>query len=185
MKNFIFDTSSSNQLLIETEHMFRSPGDFWISTPDADMVHRTYKSDLTKSYTIKSWPASEIEWQVSQYLNTKEQDIATLQQYATWQRHYIDFQATYAAFLLGALSEEEFEADSQQYAPNIKDVEPDSLVASIERLSTLLEFELRASELAEFFQVDQSVVNNAMNKANINLHLSLQAEVASPRLIQD
>jgi len=115
---------------------------------------------------------SEFSRHIDEYAGNTKADINALKSFAAWQRKYIDFQATYAAFLLGAISEDEFETDSQQYAPKIRDLPQESIAFEIDRLSKLLEFDLRVTEMAEYLEVNPSAVSLAMEGLNNPLRIA-------------
>lgn len=137
----------------------------WVSP--VDMLHRTVVDNSTRSMSIYSCHTSDFKEQMDWQFAWHQRDVEKLKKYATWQRKYIDFQATYAAFLLGALSEEEFEKDSEEYAPNIRDMSVDEVVYEIEHLSNLVDFDLRSVELAEFLETDQSIVDEALERLHV------------------
>ncbi len=141
-------------------------GDLWFQN---DMIHRTILNRATTSVQIMSVPTSEIGRRIDEYSGANRADVRLLQKYAAWQRKYIDFQATYAAFLLGAISEEEFETDSEQFSPKIRELDPNSIVGEIDQLGRLLEFELRPVELAEYFETHPSVVNSALQRIHTKI----------------
>ncbi|WP_208278607.1 MULTISPECIES: hypothetical protein [Bacteria] len=110
----------------------------------------------------------QIDW----YLRYKStSDVEVLKKYAKWQRKYIDYQATYAALLLGAISEEDFEKDAEQYAPDIKDLPLESIIPEIAQLESLLDFDLRTQELADYFEAEPNTINQALEQVYTYLQL--------------
>jgi hypothetical protein len=134
-----------------------------------DTITRTLIDSTTQSVYSSSWPTEDINRQIEWYLSRKNDDVASLKKYANWQRKYIDFQATYTAYLLGALTEEEFENESQQYAPDIKSLTVEQVLPEIGRLTRLLDFDLRATELSEYLETEPSVINKALELVNKQL----------------
>lgn len=129
-----------------------------------DMIHRTVVDNSTKSMFISSRPTQEFAKQIYSYFDDTAADLKRVKNFARWQQKYIDFQATYSAFLLGALTEEEFEADSEQYAPQLREIDPEWLAPEIARLTELLEFGVAPAQLAEYFETDQTAVHAALEK---------------------
>lgn len=148
-----------------TESLLNVRTDHWVGKHD-DMIHRSIVDQSTRSVRVFSIPTVELAKKIDVFYSGSERDVVLLKKFATWQRKYIDFQATYSAYLLGALSEDEFEADSEQYAPQIRKLEPQAIVEEIQELARLLEFGLRPAELAEYFETEQSVINAALERIN-------------------
>jgi len=146
-----------------TEDILAFKPDHWFKW-DNDMIHRTVVDKSTKSMFIYSRPTIELAKQLDNYYGGTAADFQRLKKFACWQRKYIDFQATYSAFLLGALTEEEFEADSEQYAPQLREIDPALLAPEIARLTELLEFVVAPAQLAEYFETDLTVVQAALEK---------------------
>jgi hypothetical protein len=129
----------------------------------SDTLHRKIYDTSTKSLTVGVWQTREVEARILAWGEEKDRDIAILKSVANWQRKYINYQATYSAYLLGALTEEEFELESSPYISEIKEVPPSELVPAIGRVKRLLDFDLGESELAEFFEVDAETVSLALS----------------------
>lgn len=173
MKNLVALPFSIEKPSTSTEPLTINQGHWLFKTEDT--LTRTIVDGVTQSIYSASWPTAEVNKGIEWYLSKRNEDVSVLQKYAKWQRKYIDFQATYAAFLLGAISEDEFETDSQQYAPNIREIATDELIPKIEHLAELLDFDLRASELAEYFETEQSIANKALEGANCRIALRSNA----------
>jgi hypothetical protein len=136
-----------------------------LTTP-GDNVTRTIVDSSTKSVSTTSWPTSELNKQIEWYLQHRtNSDIEVLKKYAKWQRKYIDYQATYAALLLGAISEDDFEREAEKNSPDIRDLPIDALVPEITQLTELLDFDLRTQELADYFETEPNIINEALKRA--------------------
>lgn len=161
------DTMSNSFLTLPqataTEDILELKADAWFNRGN-DMIHRTVVDNSTRSMYISSKPTREFAKQLYSYFDDTAADLKRVKSFARWQRKYIDFQATYSAFLLGALTEEEFEADSEQYAPKLREIDPEWLAPEIARLTELLEFGVAPAQLAEYFETDQAVVQAALEK---------------------
>lgn len=139
-----------------------------------DTLHRRIYDTSTMSLTVRIWQTSEVEARILAWGDQNNQDILLLKAVTTWQRKYINYQATYSAYLLGALTEEEFEIESAPYICELKEIAPSNLAPAIGRLKRLLDFELGEGELAEFFEVDACAISQAMldHEDLVNLELA-------------
>lgn len=129
-----------------------------------DMLHRTVVDSTTKSLTIASWPTIEAMSYFRQKQLSYDEDIEILKKITEWQHRNIEYQATYSAYLLGAIDEAEFEIDSQEYVSEIKEIPPEQIAPTIEKIVSLLSFQLSPSELAEYFEVDLNTINQALSQ---------------------
>ncbi|MDO8048498.1 hypothetical protein O3301_08465 [Janthinobacterium sp. SUN211] len=182
------DTMSNSFLTLPqataTEDILDLNLDPWVKW-DYDMIHRTVVDNSTKSMFIQSKPTREFAKQLYGYFDGAAADLQRVKKFARWQRKYIDFQATYSAYLLGALTEEEFEADSEQYAPRLREIDPELLAPEIARLTELLEFGVAPAQLAEYFETDQTVVQAALEKLHYAMIDHSFAHQAPTLSIQD
>lgn len=135
----------------------------WRSAPltnDVDMIHRTITS--FNSTTVMSWPTVYVNSAIAAHGLDRQADIDALRTVVNFQRKYINYQATYSAFLLGTLTESEFEAESDAYIAEERSVQPELLAPLVARLDRLLEFHLHDRELAEYLEVDQESMQQAV-----------------------
>ena len=101
-------------------------------------------------------------------LAVKEALIEALQGY----KHYLDYTGHYIAFLLGQISEEEFEKISTQYAPQLA-ISKDDLENKIEILFRETGIEFSPIELAAIFSVSKNQIDQALNALVTKGKLSL------------
>lgn len=146
-----------NSSYFSAEHIIPSH----LSLQSKDVVHRTVFDTLTNSFSHISCRTSDALFQFTHYLNEKEEDIAALKIIANWQHRQIDYQSVYTAFLLGALTEEEFEIESEPFVSQFKEIPTFKLAKILKRLDTVLDFKLSPSEYSEYLEVEPNAIEKA------------------------
>jgi hypothetical protein len=137
----------------------------WITAPLApgctDTIHRTISS---ASVVISaSWPTEKISADIAYWHECSSRDIDALKIVVNFQRKYINYQALYNAFLLGTLSEDEFDKEADGYIAEERAIAPEVLAPIIERLHRLLDFTLSDREIAEYLEVDRNSMSQAFS----------------------
>lgn len=129
---------------------------------ERDMLHRTISS-ATSVVSTMSWPTSFVTGKLDAWHESLQADINALKTVANFQRKYINYQATYNAFLLGTLTEDEFDVESDAYISEERKVDAVELAPLIDRLKRLLDFELTDRELGEYLEVDSESFQRAVD----------------------
>ena len=96
------------------------------------------------------------------HLNWKK-DVDTLNDVINWQHKVIDFNSSYAAYLLEQITEEEFEQVAESIATDEKEIEPDLLALMISRTLKLTTIEFSPSDLANLFHCSVDSVDEALH----------------------
>jgi len=128
---------------------------------EVDLIHRT----ITNASTVISHaalPTAHVHNKLLAWHDSLMADVDALVNVAVFQRKYINYQATYNAFLLGALSEEEFEEESDAHMVEEKQFPPEVLAPVLKRLERLLPFDLNQRELGEYLEADQKSIQQAL-----------------------
>jgi hypothetical protein len=152
--------------LSETTQQPRVLRDFTKSTLSDDcfdMIHRVVIDTSSKKFAVKSWNTRDFEAALCIRDWHYHRDIQALKLVTNWQRKYINYQAVYSAYLIGALTEEEFAADSEEFISESKSVAPETIAPLIVRFNALLDFKLNDNEIAEYLEVDYESVSQAMD----------------------
>jgi hypothetical protein len=141
-----------------------------------DTIQRTVASPT--SVRTLCLPTAVVASQLNAWHDNLQADINALKVVTKFQRKYINYQATYNAFLLGTLTEDEFDVESDAYVSEEKKVDPLNLAPIVERLKRLLEFPLTDRELGEYLEVDYESIVAAIKVVDAfdSLKLSAGAE---------
>jgi hypothetical protein len=126
-------------------------------------VHRIAVNTSTRSVFIQSWKTAELNSHLDLWRADKDRDIEALKIVANWQRKYINYQAVYSAYLIGAINEQQFEAEAEEYVSGAARIEPKLIAPLISRLHRLLDFKLNDNEIAEYLEVDLDSVTKALD----------------------
>jgi hypothetical protein len=140
-----------------------------VSVPEQNQtgfVSLVYVDTSTQSLPIVTWERADFRGKLVSWFVEKERDIFELKSVTKWQKKCLDYQSVYNAYLLGSLTEEEFETDSDEYTSDIREISTEEILATINRLNKLLDFKLTASDFASYLQTDTSVVSDAIESIN-------------------
>ena len=99
---------------------------------------------------------------VQAQINWKK-DIDTLNDVINWQHKVIDFNSSYAAYLLEQISEEEFEQVAESMATDENEIDPGLLAYLISRTLKLTTIEFTPSDLANLFHCSVDAVDEALH----------------------
>lgn len=107
----------------------------------------------------------------------KDKDIWRLKTVTNWQKHRLDYQSVYSAYLLGAISEPEFVEEAEKFSSDYREMRPAEIVATIQDLSRLLEFKLSVADYADYLGVEQDAVMSAVQNLQVDvLHLDADSD---------
>jgi hypothetical protein len=140
-----------------------------VSVPPQNQVDYVLLASVntsTQSLAISAWRSIDFEKQLNVWAFEKERDISELKSVVLWQKKCLTYQSIYSAFLLGILTEEEFEHDSEEYTSDIRDVTKEEILSTVDRLNRLLEFKFTVFDFANYLQTDPSVVSDAIESTN-------------------
>ena len=101
-------------------------------------------------------------------INIELTDIIILRKIIFYLRNKINYQSLYTAFLLGTLSEEEFEEESEKFIVQQKDISVETVASEIKRIHNLAWLDFSISDYADYFQCSQDIVQEALNKISTN-----------------
>lgn len=146
------DFLGQNQVLSSTQRDWFPTGALHL---DHDMIHRTIATS-SAVMSVKSWPMAQVAQSLKARYSDILADLAALTTVVNFQRKYINYQATYSAFLLGTLSEEEFEQESDAFLVEERSLPPEEIAPMIERIDRLLDFSLTDREIGEYLEVDRA-----------------------------
>jgi len=127
------------------------------STDMADVDHDVIVRHRTNS--VASMPTQDF---VNSCRSIFEQDISLLSRVIVWQRRTIEYNALYTAFLLDAMTEEEFEEESEKFLVRKQHVDVSKIASEISRIEKLTGLEFDTSDYAGFFSCSQENVMQGM-----------------------
>ncbi len=146
------------------------------SVPSAHRCWRIYGKLTTEDIEmpildvpLKSQAVGIIAALESLYGENKESDgeRQILIEFIKWQKKRIDYQATYQAFLLGAMTEEEFKEESSKYTITLRDVTDfEALNNELMKMSVALrDFDFTLADAADFLQVSLADLHTAISSS--------------------
>ncbi|HGL6721637.1 hypothetical protein NTJ56_05675 [Burkholderia contaminans] len=109
----------------------------------------------THSLTAQVWETKEIAAKFNRLIAERAHELKLVVDFAAWQKRKIDYDGIYQAFLLDAITDDQFMEESERFAVEIAKRDPRFIAEAADKLAELLPFELSASDLAEFFSCEQ------------------------------
>jgi hypothetical protein len=134
-----------------------------MSASDHDLVLRVVVGASSKSFDIAAWKTVDFQAALQSIITSKDAAIGSLKAITNWQKHRLDYQAVYNAYLLGSIEEDEFVEESDKFSTDYKHIEPVLIAAAIQKYSTLLDFTLSPADYADFFGVELTAVMTAVS----------------------
>ena len=128
---------------------------------ETDLTHRIVETSTLEVH-CKSWSGQEFFYSMYERQIELLHDVDALKKVTKWQKKHIEYQSVYNAFVLGAMTEEEFEEESEPYIANSENVPAEVLAPLITRLNRLLDFKLSDTEFSEYLEVELQSVEDAM-----------------------
>lgn len=123
-----------------------------------DQMFRFQTDSLTRSVVGHTWETAEFVRGLSAWAMERSDEVDLLKDFAAWQKNKLDYGAVHAAWLLEAMSDEEFEEEASKYVNEIGEQDPRRMADVAEKLVRLLDFELTTSELADFLHAEPRAV---------------------------
>lgn len=127
-----------------------------------DIVARVVQTS-SQVINIQAMNTCDFASQIAQEKMRWKKDIEILNDVINWQHKIIDFNSSYAAYLLEQISEEEFEQVAESIAADENEVELDLLSTMISRILNLTTIEFSASDLANLFHCSVDAVDEALH----------------------
>ncbi|MBR8182520.1 hypothetical protein [Burkholderia ambifaria] len=131
-----------------------SPGYFG-QVANIDHLIRISTDQKTHSLTAHVWETKEVVARFNRLIAEHVQELKVVVDFATWQKRKIDYDGIYQAFLLDAITDDQFMEESERFAVEISKKDPRFMAEAADKLAELLPFDLSASDLAEFFSCEQ------------------------------
>lgn len=144
-----------------------------------DVIFRLIVDGVNSTIDISSWKTVDFQTAINSIVSQKDSIIRKLKDITSWQKHRLDYQAVYTAYLLGSIEEEEFIEEADKFASNYKSIEPAKIAIEIESYSKLLDFKLTASDYSDFFSVDLMTVIQATSLLSSEVRESINTFHAS------
>lgn len=113
---------------------------------------------------VRAMSTQDFVSQLFQVQQDWKKDIETLNDVINWQHKVIDFNSSYAAYLLEQISEDEFELVAEAMAEEENDIAPDLLALLISRTLRLTTIEFSPSDLANLFHCSVDAVDEALHQ---------------------
>lgn len=160
---------------------WRMPFDASSQVTPFDHMIRLSTDSQTQSLVTYRWNTSEFMHGVVSWANQRTEEVELLTSFAVWQRRKLDYDGVYAAWLLEAISEEEFVEEASKFAVVLGEQDPETVVEVANKLVSLLPFELTTADLAEFLRTEPRAVLEAIASSD-NSSEKLKALLPSYRL---
>lgn len=134
--------------------------------PPMDHMVRILTDQTTQSLVARSWETSDFMHGVYVWAAARQQEVDLLTSFATWQKHKLDFAGVYTAFLLDAISEDEFVEESRKYAITVQAKCEVDMVETAEKLVSILPFELTTADIAEYLRTEPRALLQVIAQTN-------------------
>jgi hypothetical protein len=133
------------------------------SAPGQDLILRFVQHNPNSAADVSAWKTIDFQSALSSILAQKDSTIDKLKNVTNWQKHRLDYQAVYNAYLLGSLDENEFIEESEKFSTEYQKIESGKLAIDIQTYSNILDFNLTSSDYADFFGVELSDITQAIS----------------------
>ncbi len=164
MTSILVENAESTASPVVTDDFFKS------DLGGVDVVFRFQGSAHLKTVKVSATNTRTIRDGVSAFMKHHRDDLDLLKSVIYWQKKTIDFQALHAAFLLGSMSEEAFEEESDKFVTTQVDVDPVQVASVVERLDSLIGIPFDTSDYASFFQCSQENVMAGLRRLTHHPH---------------
>lgn len=142
----------------------------WEHSIDRVIIRYVNTSSIDKQ--VFSWKSQNLISAFQTVLHEQDEDIRYLKAITDWQKHRLDYQAVYNAYLLEAIDESEFLKEAEKFASMYREVEPSEIVAGIAKISKLVSFSLDLSDYADFFGIEMDAVKAAVDLLPLDIRQS-------------
>ncbi|WP_322086050.1 hypothetical protein [Burkholderia sp. BCC1999] len=134
------------------------------NTPSLNLDHFIQLSTdhTTRSYVVRSIDSDSFMSAMFTWACDRVGEIDLLKSFAAWQKRKLDYDGLYTAYLLEALSEEEFVSEAHSFATVLEQPDEQRILDVAERLAALLPFEVTTADLAEFLKTEPRLVLEAI-----------------------
>ena len=133
------------------------------ATLSHDLILRIVQNSPNSVADVSAWRTFDFQSALSSILAQKDSTIDKLKTVTNWQKHRLDYQAVYNAYLLGSLDENEFIEESDKFSTEYKKIDAGKLAIDIQAYSNILDFNLTSSDYADFFGVELSDISYAIS----------------------
>lgn len=152
---------TTTSITASTEQMRTSLGVASQGAP-IDQMFRLSTDSMSQSLVSQTWRTADFMHGAVVWANQRSEEINLLTDFAAWQKQKLDYDGVYNAWLLEAISEEEFVEEAAKFAVVLREPDPERVVDLANKLVSLLPFELTTADLAEFFQTEPRSVLQAI-----------------------
>lgn len=106
----------------------------------------------------------EIQWEMptSAFAATFHDFLSTLLEIIKGQGKQLEYEGYYISYLLGNLTEEEFEAVSSTYVTENQDIPLEQLKDKVRVLTALRGHDITIQEMAQYLRCDEAIIERAI-----------------------
>lgn len=134
----------------------------------APLVHKPEGRDLLIRWTstdVMVGQTADLRDRISQFMGTAAAEIAQLKDIVHWQHDLIDYNATFQAYLMEQLTDDEFAQEAEKYAYEPEQADAEQLAASVERIYALTGIAFTPSDICGLFRCDHDAAVSAVARA--------------------
>ena len=117
-----------------------------------DVMCRISSSAATT--TLSTWQTADFSKFLYARFSKLENSVHILRSVVSWQKHRIDYDALHAAYTLGAITEEEFLKDAEQFVREQVSLPSNVICQNIAEINEALDGNMSVDEYADFLNVD-------------------------------
>lgn len=133
-----------------------------------DMVARITGSVMSRSASLALMPTEVLYSQWQRITDDSRLNVESLVDVVKWQHKVIDFNSSYAAYLLEQIDEDALEAAAEQLATEQVELSPEQVAPMILRISSLTQIDFSASDYANMFSCSQESVDLAIEQLSVS-----------------
>ena len=133
-------------------------------TAHADIPSTTQDVDLVFRAAGSSMETLQIQWQMptATFTATFHDFLATLLEIIRGQGRQLEYEGYYISYLLGNLTEEEFETVSSTYVTETQDTPFEQLKDKVRVLTALKGHDITVQEMAQYLRCDEESIERAL-----------------------
>lgn len=128
-----------------------------------DYLRRVVASDNGVLTTVASVPTTSFVHRIGVIWDQSEEIIGCLRSIVRWQKSRLDYSELHTAYVMGALSEEEFVKDAEAFAAQIVVLPKEEVATCLQRVFAATEVRFSASDLADLMNIEVEAVFQALS----------------------
>lgn len=135
-----------------------------IGERNVDLLCRVTSDDTSETINLNWMQTNDVARQLYRVMAEKEENTRVLANVVKWQHALLDYNASYNAFLLEQITDDEFGEIAEKFAYIPQRVRPEELAPIVERIYRLTGIPYTPSDLAGLFKCEQEDAMAALSQ---------------------